>query len=259
MSARTTVCTLALVVLASGATPVAAGEGSVGVDAEVVSQYVWRGVVLDDGWSLQPDLVFGYEFNDSNSVELAAWWNAALESHGSSTHRDEVFEQDLTLTFAHQFSESIGLEAGSIYYWNPFSDLEPGSDSWHTTELFLGGGWSAEPVSVDGTLSYDLEAVKGWYLDLAGSVSLPLSATVAVEPSLHLGFAVDESPNPTDPDEEYWYEENGLVDGGAAVGLTYTSDRGLSVGGAVHYAHRFDGVSEDQDVVWLSVKVGYWP
>jgi len=259
MRERTTVSTLALVLLVSVASPVAAGEGSVGVDVEVVSQYVWRGVVLDDGWSLQPDLVFAYDFNDATGVEFAAWWNTALETHGSSTYQDELFEQDLTLTFAHQLTESTGLRAGAIYYWNPFSDVEPGSETWHTTELFLGGDWSAEPVAVAVTLSRAREAGKGWYLDLAGSLTLPLSATVAVEPSLHLGLAADENPSATHPDEQYWFEENGLVDGGAALGLTYTSDRGLSLGGAVHYAHRFDGVSEDQDVVWVSVKLGYWP
>jgi hypothetical protein len=123
----------------------------------------------------------------------------------------------------------------------------------------VGGDWSAGPASLAATLSRDLERVKGWYLDLSGGVSLPLSATVAVEPALHLGFAVDENPNPADPDEEYWYQRNGLVDGGVALGCTYTASNGFSLSGAVHYAHRFDGATENEDVTWVSVKVGYWP
>jgi hypothetical protein len=128
MKGNPVVSALALLLLAVGlARPAVAGEGSVGVDAEVVSQYVWRGVVLDDGWAVQPDLVFGYAFDDRTGLELAAWWNLALEGKGSETRQDELFEQDLTLAFTHQVSEAVGLQAGTIYYWLPFSGVDPGS------------------------------------------------------------------------------------------------------------------------------------
>lgn len=252
----------AWVLLAVGlaaAAPATAGDVALELNADVVSRYVFRGVVLDDGWSFQPEVVLDVGLGDATRLEVGAWWNLALESKGSSSHRDEVFEVDLTVALSHALSDTVTVWLGPTYYWLPRSDVEAGSEEWSTTEVAAGVEWAEEPVVVEAVLVYDLDRYEGWYLDLATEAELALGGPWALVPRLHLGLASDLDPDPTDPDQEHYYEKNALVDGELALGLSWSPSGVFSVGVAGHYTHRFDGVDEDESFAWVGVRVSYTP
>ncbi len=242
------------------AAPGAAGEGSVGVDVEAVSQYVWRGVVLDDGWSLQPALHLNWDFDDATGVEVLAWFNAALETHGSPTHQDELFENDLTLTAWRQLGGELQLYGGGTYYGNPFSDVEPGSEPYSTTELFVGLGWGEAPLTLESTLYWDVDAVDGAFLELVGGYSLDLNAAMSLEPSVNVGLASGQGPDDDDPEQGYWYSDDGLVTGGAGLALSFAPSDTVTLAATVSYARRFDDPEgQDRDLVWASLKLELRP
>ncbi len=246
-------------VLLAAAAPAAGGDNAVELHADVVSRYVFRGTIVDDAWSLQPRLVFDFALGEATWLDIEAWWNVALETQGSPTHQDELFEQDLTLSLSHELSETVLVWAGSVYYLLPFSDVDPETSEWSTTEVAAGVEWTPGPVAVDGTLYYDLDSYQGWYLDLNSELEMTFAEVFAAVPGLHLGFAQDMDPDPSDPDQDAYYEDNGLVDGDLALGLRWSPSEVFSLGVTGHYTRRFDGVDEDESFTWVGLGVSYTP
>ncbi|MCP4654093.1 MAG: hypothetical protein GY856_01610, partial [bacterium] len=178
------------------ALPASAGDFSYSVGVDLLSQYVWRGVRLDEGESLQPSVTLGYAFSDSFSIDVNGWWNVALADHDSDVHRDLLFEQDFTLTLSYSLTEHLSLQTGYIYWSNPRSDVAPGIDSYQTDELFLGAGYATDHFFVDATVYADFDAVEGYYVDVNGGVVFDLGGGFSLEPAVHFGLAFDEDPNP---------------------------------------------------------------
>ena len=236
-----------------------AGEGSVELHTDVVSRYVFRGVLVDDSWSFQPRVVLGVDLGRATWVEAEAWFNAALETQGSATHQDEVFEMDLTLSVGRSLSETVALWVGGVHYRLPFSDLGGESEVWSTTEVAAGLEWSPEPVVVGASLWYDLDRYKGFYLDLNAEAELALGGAWAVAPRLHLGLARDLRFDPTDPDREFVYQDDGLVEGDVALGLVWAPTETLSFHLTGHYTYRLDDPLEDDRFAWVAVGLSFTP
>ncbi|MCP4663244.1 MAG: hypothetical protein GY856_48245 [bacterium] len=239
------------------ALPASAGEFSYSVEVDLVSQFVWRGVQLDDQESLQPSVTLGYAFSDSLSIDVNAWWNFALDDHGSDVHEDLLFEQDFTLSVSYSLTEHVGLQAGYIYWSNPRSDIAPGIDSYQTDELYLGAGYATDHFFVDATVYADIDAVEGYYVDVNGGVVFDLGGGFSLEPSAHFGLAFDEDPNPDDPAEAYWFIDDGLVDGSASLALSYELGEHMTLGASGHYSRRFDDYEEltggDDHYTWAGI------
>ncbi len=239
------------------ALPAAAGEFSYSAAVDLVSQYIWRGVQLDDQESLQPSVAVGYAFSDSLSMELSGWWNIALDDHDSDVHEDLLFEQDFTLAVSYSLNERLAIRAGTIYWSNPRSDIAPGIESYQTDELFLGAGFATDHFFVDATVYADIDAVKGYYIDVNGGVVFDLGGGFSLEPSAHFGLAFDEDPNPDDPAEAYWFIDDGLVEGSASLALAYELSEHMSLGASGHYSRRLDDVEEltggDDHYTWAGI------
>lgn len=244
MKVRVLLCVVCVVVVGAAAS-VSAGEFLASVDVDVASSYVWRGIEIDDSWSLQPSFTLGYEFSHHTEVELEGWWNIALDDHDSEVWKDTVFEQDLVLSFSHSFSDAFNITAGYIHYMFPKSDIGPGSEEVSTSELFAGLGWSRGNGGVGLTVYRDFDHVKGWYFDLSGDLELPLGDRTAVELGGHLGFASGLAENPDDHHEEFFYLDDGLVDWLLSAGASYDFSDHVSIGGTVNLAGRLDDYEDE--------------
>ena len=77
---------------------------SVELQADVVSQYIWRGLNLGH-ISVQPEMALGWK-----GLRLSAWGNVGLDSK-------DTREVDLTLSY-----ETGGLSLGVIDYWSDNND-----------------------------------------------------------------------------------------------------------------------------------------
>ncbi len=135
------------VLLLSGATAAEAQESKVEatIEADIVSQYVWRGLDLGDV-SLQPTLGLGYK-----GLSLTAWGSVGL------TDPDDTKEFDLTLAYS-----AGGFNIGVTDYWFN-SGLDPRNryfkyDAHGTNHLFEANvGYDFGPLALQ------------WYTNFAGN------------------------------------------------------------------------------------------
>ncbi len=234
---------------------------SLSLDFDLVNEYVWRGHLFDRGISPQPSVTVGYALSERSSVELNAWWNVAGETHGSATHRDELFEQDFTFSFTNSFSDNFDLSLGYIYWSNPRSDVMAGTEAWQTDEIFLGVSYSSGNLTFGTTLYSDIDKVKGQYIDFSLATVYDLGEKLDLEISVNLGVSHNEAPNPDISDEVAWFLKDGLVEQSMGVALGYPLTEQVSFGVSVHYTSRMDGykeaTGESEKYLWGGLSLGY--
>lgn len=183
------VLALALAGPATGQNTVA---GSVGLD--VVSDYIWRGQVLNEDGALQPWGQVGY-----GGFGLKMFSSMDLDDQPNDAQW-KFTRWELTGSYDIPIGETYGVQVGGIYYNFPNTDTD------RTFELFgtftykglsLGGGDLAPFVS----LYYDIDQIKGFYLQGGASYGQKLQ-TLNWQVALALGagssgyndgyFGVDE-------------------------------------------------------------------
>ena len=155
----------------------------VSVETAVNSQYLWRGMVLNDKPVFQPGVTFS-----GGGLELNIWGNMDLTD--DYDHEFEFYEVDYTLSY---YWEQDGMEwvLGVISYTYPNTD-------WTSTmEAYAGCTWTDVTFSPSVTLYYDFDEVEGFYLEVGGShefdsgLSVGLSFGYASEDYVDAYFAVD--------------------------------------------------------------------
>jgi hypothetical protein len=87
------------------ASPAAALELSWGAEADVVSDYVWRGMVFSKGFVLEP-----YAYVSAYGVTPALWANVQLQDEYNTL--DEI---DFLISYNRSFA-ALSVEAGYVYY-----------------------------------------------------------------------------------------------------------------------------------------------
>ena len=106
---------------------------SVELQADVVSQYIWRGLNLGH-ISVQPEMALGWK-----GLRLSAWGNVGLDSK-------DTREVDLTLSY-----ETGGLSLGVIDYWSDNNDSRyfyyKTPETGHAFEAFVGYDFGCFGVS----------------------------------------------------------------------------------------------------------------
>lgn len=176
--------TLALVATLTPA-PVAA-QATIGWDAGLFSSYVWRGLTLTNKPVLQPDVYVSFPVSSGAAITVGGWANIDLGQYDGS---DDI-------------SESGGSSAFNFAEFDPWAEIEfsagpatitPGvtayiypndvglTEDFNTVEVYtkFGLGVLLNPFV---NLYYDVDKVKGLYLEAGVSHDIPLGAT-----SLSLG------------------------------------------------------------------------
>jgi hypothetical protein len=229
---------------------------SFSLDLDVVNQYVWRGHLFDSRISPQPSLTVGYALSERNKVDFNAWWNFAADDHGVESHRDELFEQDFTLTFTHSLSDRFDVSLGYVYWSHPRSSL-----NWQTDEVFLGLTYYNGNLTLDTTLYSDVDKVKGQYLDVRLATLYGLSERLSLETVVGFGVAYGQTLNPDKPLEFAWFLKDGLVEQSVGVNLGYELTRNLSVGASLNFTSRLDGyraaTGQGERYLWGGLSLGF--
>lgn len=151
----------------------AAGDVTVGVGADVLSKYVWRGQNVVDDWVLQPTVSASYK-----GLTGSIWGN--LDLTGQLVDGGEFNEIDYTVDYSGDVPgvEKLGYSVGAIYYDFPNTSLPP------TTELYWGLSLDV-PSGPSVTVYHDVDAADGVYVSLG--VGHSIEATEALPVGIDLG------------------------------------------------------------------------
>ena len=182
----------------SGSVP-AHAQASFGVDLDLFSSYVWRGLSLTNKPVAQPALWVSFPAGNA-SITVGGWANVDLgkyddladdisESGGSSAFNLAEFNPYAEVSFAVGRATLTGGATGYVY---PNDEAAPNdfglltSDA-NTVEIYGKIGFDA-PLSPELSVYYDVDKIKGAYLEGAISHSLPASENVSVDLGAAVGF-----------------------------------------------------------------------
>ncbi len=207
---------LALAVPVSGLPRTLPAQVTLGADAGVYSSYVWRGISLTNRPVLQPDgwvsaAVAGGSllFSGWANVDLGRYDDPADElSEGGGTGSLNVTEVDLTAEYSRGLGPGVAGAIGTIVYLFP---NEAGlTDDFNTTELYGRLQASSLPLAPKVTVWYDVNKVKGAYIEANVSQALPIKAL-----PMTLGatgaFSAGQDVNPDEPGQVANFREDGLA------------------------------------------------
>jgi hypothetical protein len=156
------------VVLFSVSGVVSAGDVSVGVGADVLSKYVWRGQNLVDGAVFQPGASVGYK-----GLTGSIWGNLDMtdknDNSGNFTEVDYTIDYSGTMPGFDKLSYSVG----AIYYDFPNTGLDG------TTEVYVGFCLDV-PASPGVTIYHDVDEADGTYVSFSAGHSIEKLGTLPV-------------------------------------------------------------------------------
>jgi hypothetical protein len=235
---------LALAALLFSAVPLSA-QTEVGIDLGLHSSYVWRGVTVTNKPVAQPAAYLSVPFGEI-SLTLGAWSNIDLgkyddqsddisESGGSSAFNFAEFEPYAEVSLP---AGKTTLTGGIIGYVYPNPDAAPNpfalkTSAANTVEIYGKLGLDV-PLSPELSIYYDVDKVKGAYLE--GSINYSLAATdkLSVDLGAVAGFDAGQD-RPDDPlsDEVFNFADNGFTHLDLSAGVPLTAGS-VSITPALH-------------------------
>jgi hypothetical protein len=225
-----------------GATP-ARGQATLGADLDLFSSYVWRGLSLTNKPVAQPALYVTFPAGAAEvtvggwaSIDLGKYDDASDISESGGTSAFNLAEFD---PFA-EVSFPVGkatLTGGVTAYIYP-NDFGLTSDA-NTVEIYGKVGLDA-PLSPELSIYYDVDKIKGAYIEAGVSHSLPASEAVSVDLGALAGFSAGQGI-PDDPfsDESFNFADNGLTHIDLSAGVPFTAGA-LSITPVLHFVINVD-------------------
>lgn len=202
-----------------------------GTDLAVLSSYVWRGVTFTNKPVFEPALYLSIPAGNA-SVNLGGWANIDLgayddlnndlsESGGSSGFNLSEFDPYAEVSFPVGKATLTGGVLGYIY---PNDESVPNdfrlmTNNANTVEIYGKLGLDT-PLSPQLSVYYDVDKVKGAYIEGALSHSLAASENVSIDLGATAGFSAGQAV-PDDPlsDESSNFDENGFTHLDLSVGV----------------------------------------
>lgn len=130
------------------------GEGGVWVEAgvDVLSDYMWRGVILNDNWVWQPSVSIGYNTEDLGGVYFNYWASFDLTHRrntcgggGNSRQFMGMQEQDFYFGYTKSFGD-FDFEIGWYIYDYPFNGPDHHAGSF-SHDLYIGGFYNNDFIT----------------------------------------------------------------------------------------------------------------
>lgn len=188
------------VVAALATSAPASAQTELGIDASLYSSYVWRGLTLTSGPVLQPDVYLSFPLGGV-SLTVGAWGNVEIGEYDDADDVTQGAGTSFNLSEVDPYAE-LGFSAGKAAlalgvtaYVYP-NDAPAINSDFNTVELY--GSVSLEaPLSPTLAAYYDLDKVKGLYVEGSVSHGIPLGATTLSLGALG-GFSNNMDPDPDD-------------------------------------------------------------
>ncbi len=265
MAALTAMLTVALLFLT---VPLNA-QTEVGIDLGLFSSYVWRGVTSTNKPVMQPAAYLSIPVANT-SVTLGAWSNIDLGKYDDPA--DDISESGggsgFNLSEIDPYAEvsfllgKTTLTGGVLGYVYPNSDSAPNasglttSDA-NTVEIYGKLGLDA-PLSPEFSVYYDVNKVKGAYLEGAVSYSLVATQNFSVDLSALAGFNAGRGI-PDDPlsDEISNYEDDGFTHLDLSAGVPFAVGT-VSITPVVHFVVNGDDRTKTTSPTDINEDVKLW-
>jgi Bacterial protein of unknown function (Gcw_chp) len=244
-------------------------QTEVGVDLGLFSSYVWRGLTRTNKLVAQPAAYVSVPVGKV-SVTLGGWSNTDLGKYDDPA--DDISESggSSSLNFAElepyaEVSFPVGkttLTGGVMGYLFPNSATAPNafglmtSDA-NTVEIYGKVGFDA-PLSPELSVYYDVDKVKGAYIEGTISYSAAASENVSVDLGALAGFNAGRG-TPDDPlsDERSNYNDDGFTHLDLSAGVPFTVGM-ISVTPALHLVVNGDERTKVTSPTELDKDVKLW-
>ncbi len=163
-------------------TPSSAERIEINTSLDFCTDYVWRGLVINDEPVLQPSFTATQTIGRIGSFSFNIWGNLDITDYYGTYN--EFSEIDLTASYSLP-SGPLGLEVGFIHYSFPTTN-----DS-ATTEVYITAGYEPEdiPLAFSFSAFYDFDEIDGFYLSGKISSLIPVNPQLSLELSLSAGYA----------------------------------------------------------------------
>ena len=207
---------------------VAAEKLEISASLDYCTNYVWRGLVINDKPVLQPSLTGSFKIANVGAFSLNLWGNYDLTDANGT--KDRLSEIDYIASYA--FPDGpFGLEIGIIHY------TFPATDDAATTEAYIRAAYALEviPLAFSLAVFYDFDEIEGFYL--LGKVES--SITLIPKLSLDLSFSTGYG------DYAYVWEYFGwdgslFLDGAVSAVWTYKLSKRISLSAGGQYMFLFN-------------------
>lgn len=195
--------------------PAASAQVTVGADLGLHSAYVWRGITLSSKPVAQPDLWLSLPVGASGAITVGGWGNVELGKYDGT---DEISEgggeggPDLTeFNWWAEYAHSLGQAEFSLGATGYVYPNDAGiTDDANTIEIY-GRLGLAHVLSPRISAYYDVDKIKGLYLEGSLGYDVPVSESFTLSLGALAGLSAGQGINEDDPTESFNFAENGLT------------------------------------------------
>lgn len=245
----------------AGAVPVHA-QATFGVDLDLFSSYVWRGLSLTNKPVAEPAVWVSFPAGNA-SVTVGGWANVDLgkyddpaddisESGGSSAFNLSEFDPYAEVSFPVGKATLTGGVTGYIYP----NDFGLTSEA-NTVEVYGKVGLDA-PLSPELSIYYDVDKIKGAYIEGGISHSLAASEKVSIDLGAVAGFSAGQGiPDDTLSEESFNFADNGLTHIDLSAGVPFTAGV-FSITPVLHFVVNVDDATKVTSPTNLDKDVKLW-
>ena len=216
--------------LSGSADPVGAEKLEISASLDYCTDYVWRGLVINDRPVLQPSLTASQEITNAGTFSLNFWGNYDLtDANGTKNRLSEI---DYTASYSSS-SGPFGLEVGIIHYTFPATE-----DS-ATTEAYIRTACELEVVPLAFSLAvfYDFDEIEGFYF--LGKIES--SITPGPKSRLDLSFSAGYGDYSYVQGYFGWGEKSLFLDGVVSAVWAYKLSERISLSAGGQYMFLFNG------------------
>jgi hypothetical protein len=259
--------------LALGLASSATAQVTVGADAAFNSAYVWRGLSLTNKFVIEPDVYVTIPVGPTG-LTVGGWAN--IEPSKYDDVPDDISEggglagPDLT---EFDWWAELGIPVGKV-------TITPGATGYiypndggltednNTIEVY--GKLSADVfLSPKLSIYYDVDKIKGAYIEASVSHGIPLSPELPLNIGALAGFSAGQEVNDSDPNELANFNESGLTHLDFSLSLPFSAGP-LSIAPQFHFLVNNDeftkitkttsgptGVNQEDTKIWFGATISW--
>ncbi|MGZ8391296.1 MAG: TorF family putative porin [Gemmatimonadales bacterium] len=227
----------------AGATPGHA-QATFGVDLDLFSSYVWRGLSLTNKPVAEPGLWVSFPAGNA-SITVGGWANIDLgkyddidddisESGGTSSFNLSEFDPYAEISFPAGKATLTGGVTGYIYPNDLDAAPNGGLDSEaNTVEIYGKVGFDV-PLSPELSVYYDVDKIKGAYIEANLGHSLAASEAISIDLGATAGFSAGQGvPDDVLSDESFNFADDGFTHLDLSVGVPFSAGA-ISITPVIH-------------------------